>query len=70
MDFAYYVIRKEDMVVLQGAEDVVGAINIGQRLGCDCLIMQGCVITEIEAQKEQDTADTVPSESVPVEVIE
>ena len=47
MDFIYYVIRKKDMVIIQGAEDMVGAINIAQQANYACLIMQGCVITEV-----------------------
>lgn len=47
MDFIYYIVRKKDNVILDGASDMVSAINLGQRQECACLIMQACVITEI-----------------------
>lgn len=47
MDFVYYIVRKKDNTILDGASDMVNAINIGQRQGCACLIMQACVITEV-----------------------
>jgi len=69
MEFAYYVVRKKDMVVVDGASDMVSAINIGQRQQCACLILQACVITEVG----QDLPDEEPQEEIPnpeVEVIE
>ncbi len=62
MEFAYYVVRKKDMVILDGAEDMVSAINIGQKQNCACLILQACVITEVgqdipeesESQEEEE----------------
>lgn len=47
MDFVYYIVRKRDMVILDGAKDMVSAINMGQQQNCACLILQACVITEI-----------------------
>ena len=47
MEFAYYVVRKKDMVILDGANDMVGAINMGKQQDCACLILQACVITEV-----------------------
>lgn len=47
MDFAYYVVRKKDMVILDGAKDMVNAINMGQQQDCACLILQACIITEV-----------------------
>ena len=53
MNFVYYVVRKKDMVVLDGAEDMVNAVNMGQQQNCACLILQGCVITEIGQDVEE-----------------
>ena len=47
MDFIYYIIRKKDNVILDGATDMVNAINMAQKQNCACLIMQGCIITEV-----------------------
>lgn len=47
MDFAYYIVRKKDMAILDGASDMVSAINMGQKQECACLILQACVITEV-----------------------
>ena len=46
MNFVYYVVRKKDMAILDGAEDMVNAVNMGQQQNCACLILQGCVIAE------------------------
>lgn len=69
MEFAYYVVRKKDMVILDGASDMVNAINIGQKQQCVCLILQACVITEVG----QDLPNEEPQEGTPspeIEVIE
>ena len=67
MDFAYYIVRKKDMVVLDGAKDMVNAINIGQQQGCACLILQACVITEVgQDLSPEELQDVNPN----VEVIE
>ena len=67
MDFAYYIVRKKDMVVLDGAKDMVNAINIGQQQGCACLILQACVITEVgQDLPSEELQDVNPD----VEVIE
>jgi len=64
MDFAYYVISKKDMTLVDGAEDMVGAIKIAQQIGTSCLIMQGCIITEVgedevvEEDKTEDISNT------------
>ena len=47
MDFAYYIVRKSDMTILDGTSDMVSAINLGQQQGCACLVLQACVITEV-----------------------
>ena len=47
MDFVYYIVRKKDMTILDGAKDMVSAINMGLQQGCACLILQACVITEV-----------------------
>ena len=47
MDFSYYIVRRKDMTILDGASDMVGAINMGQKQGCACLILQACIITEV-----------------------
>ena len=54
MDFAYYVVRKNDMVIFDGANDMVSAINMGQQQGCACLILQACVITEVGEDQPQE----------------
>ena len=68
MDFAYYIVRKNDMVVLDGAKDMVSAINMGKQQGCACLILQACVITEVgqDPISEEFAEDIEPD----VEVIE
>ncbi len=68
MDFVYYVVRKKDMVILDGARDMVNAVNIGQQQNCACLILQACVITEVG----QDLPLEEPQESIDpeIEVIE
>lgn len=69
MDFAYYVVRKKDMVILDGAKDMVNAINMGQQQDCACLILQACIITEVG----QDLPDEESQQEIPnpeVEVIE
>ena len=71
MEFAYYIVRKKDMTILDGASDMVTAINIGQKQGCACLILQGCVITEVGQDVPEPTPepDDVPQVIEP-EVIE
>jgi len=69
MDFAYYVVRKKDMVILDGANDMVGAINMGNQQNCACLILQACVITEVGQDILEDN-QTNDSESPEVEIIE
>ncbi len=68
MDFVYYVVRKKDMVILDGARDMVNAVNIGQQQNCACLILQACVITEVG----QDLPLEEPQESLnpEIEVVE
>ena len=53
MNFVYYVVRKKDMAILDGAEDMVNAVNMGQQQNCACLILQGCVIAEIGQDIEE-----------------
>lgn len=69
MDFAYYIVRKNDMVVLDGAKDMVSAINTGQQQGCACLILQACVITEVGEDIPQEEEENL-SEIVQPEIIE
>lgn len=64
MDFSYYIVRKKDMVILDGASDMVGAINTAQSQGCACLILQACIITEMG----QDLSEAEETESVKPEV--
>ena len=54
MDFVYYIVRKKDNVILDGSEDMVGAIKIGQQQNCACLIMQACIITEVGSDEPID----------------
>lgn len=61
MDFVYYLVRKKDMVILDGAKDMVTVINMAQNQNCACLILQACVITEVgqdmpEIQENDDFA--------------
>lgn len=56
MDFVYYIVRKRDMVILDGAKDMVNAINMAQEQNCTCLILQACFITEIG--QDLDTLDS------------
>lgn len=69
MDFAYYVVRKKDMVILDGANDMVGAINMGNQQNCACLILQACVITEVGQDIPEDN-QTNDSKNPEVEIIE
>lgn len=64
MDFVYYIVRKKDNVILDGASDMVNAINIGQQQNCACLIMQACIITEVG----QDSFISENDESIEPEV--
>ena len=64
MDFVYYIVRQRDMVVLEGVEDMVQAINMAKKYNCACYILQGCVIT----QMGQDPAvEEEPVEEFPVD---
>lgn len=67
MNFVYYIVRKEDMVILDGAEDMVGAINIAQQASFDCLILQGCVITEVSAPGDEENGNIQNEEAEVVE---
>lgn len=69
MNFAYYVVRKKDMVILDGANDMVGAINMGNQQNCACLILQACVITEVGQDIPEDN-QTNDSKSPEVEILE
>ena len=60
MDFAYYIIRKKDMTILDGTSDMVSAINMGQKQGCACLILQACIITEVGQDVVEESQDSVP----------
>ena len=75
MDFAYYIVRKKDMTILDGASDMVNAVNMGQQQGCKCIILQGCVITEVgedteEFHEEDNEAVFAESEIIEDENIE
>ena len=60
MDFAYYIVRKKDMTILDGTSDMVSAINMGQKQGCACLILQACIITEVGQDVVEESQDSVP----------
>lgn len=66
MDFVYYIVRKKDNVILDGASDMVNAINLGQQQNCACLIMQACVITEVgqDINLEESQDNFVESEII------
>ena len=59
MDFAYYIVRKKDMTILDGTSDMVSAINVGQKQGCACLILQACIITEVGQDMVEESQDSV-----------
>mgnify|MGYP006988839088 CR=1 FL=1 len=69
MEFVYYVVRKKDNVILDGAIDMVNAINMAQQQGCGCLIMQACVITEV-GQDQPAEESQEPQEFVQPDIIE
>ena len=52
MDFVYYIVRKKDSVIVDFSDDIVGAIKKAQEYEGAYLIMQGCVITEIGQDNE------------------
>lgn len=66
MDFVYYIVRKKDNVILDGASDMVNAINLGQQQNCACLIMQACIITEVgqDINPEEPPDNFVESEII------
>lgn len=66
MDFVYYIVRKKDNVILDGASDMVNAINLGQQQNCACLIMQACIITEVgqDINSEEPQDNFVESEII------
>jgi hypothetical protein len=68
MDFVYYIVRKQDMVIIDGAADMVNAINIAQNQGCACFVLQGCVITEMG--QDEDLEKSNESETVKPEIVE
>ncbi len=53
MNFVYYIIKKNDNIIIDMADDMVNAVKKAQQLEGAYLIMQGCIITEIG----QDIAD-------------
>lgn len=67
MDFVYYIVRRRDMVIVDGATDMVNAINIAQNQGCACLILQGCVITEMG--QDENLEESVEGETIKPEVV-
>lgn len=75
MEFAYYIVQKKNMKILEGASDVVSAINMAKKYNCACLILQACVITEIgqdivpEPEVETESEE-VSQENVQSEIIE
>lgn len=66
MNFVYYIVRKKDNVILDGASDMVNAINLGQQQNCACLIMQACIITEVgqDINSEEPQDNFVESEII------
>lgn len=57
MNFVYYIVRKKDNVILDGAEDVVSAINMAKKENCACFILQACVITEVGQDIDESTLE-------------
>ena len=71
MDFAYYIVRKSDMSIIDGATDMVSAINIANKQKFACLILQACIITEVGSDMpEIDTLQDNNNEYVESEIIE
>ena len=72
MDFAYYIVREKDMVIIDGAEDMVTAIKMAQQGGFAALILQGCVITKVgeDAEEVKDDLSNEPSATVEAEIVD
>ncbi len=76
MDFVYYVVRKKDTVIIDIADDMVGAIKKAQQMDGAYLIMQGCIITEIGQDIEEsfdndnDIEESFDKDIITPEVIE
>ena len=62
MNFVYYIVRKKDNVILDGAEDVVSAINMAKKENCACFILQACVITEVGQDLDESSFEDIISQ--------
>lgn len=69
MNYAYYLVRKKDNQILDGADDVVSALNKANEAQCACFILQGCIISEVgqdpEPEPEQEQAPVPQPEPMP-----
>lgn len=70
MNFAYYVVRGNDMTLVDVADDVATAINKAEELGQKVIILQGCVITEMGEDPIEETPDDNNAEMVVPEVLD
>lgn len=71
MDFAYYIVRKSNMSIIDGATDMVSAINIANKQKFACLILQACIITEVGLDiPETDISQDNDNEYVEPDIIE
>ena len=69
MEFAYYVVRKKDMTIIEGCPDMVHAIDVAKGLNYACIIFQGCALTEmgediIPEEHQSEEQDIVSSEVI------
>lgn len=46
MDYVYYIVRKQDMAILDYRNDFVAAVNTASEVDFPCIIFQGCFLTE------------------------
>lgn len=72
MNYAYYLVRKKDNQILNGADDVVSVLNKANEVQCACFILQGCVISEVgqDPEPEQEQPPAPQPEAMPEQVPE
>ena len=57
MNFIYYIVKKENMQIMEGRQDFATAYNIAQELPFPCVIFQGCFLTECPGHTESAPAE-------------
>lgn len=65
MNYAYYLVRKKDNQILDGADDVVSALNKANEAQCACFILQGCIISEVGQDPEPEPESEQTFEPAP-----